>query len=69
MSKKNLLQEQRHKNGYFARKVANDLGFSRATLYRKESGITRLKDSEVKRFSEYYGIEEEKIRKLYKVAK
>ena len=66
---KNLLQQKRYESGYFARKVAKDLGFSRATLYRKESGKTPLKSREVVKFAGYYGIEEEEIKKNYKVAR
>lgn len=69
MAHKNLLQEKRYESGYFARKVAKDLGFSRATLYRKESGITPLRSSEVVKFAKYYGIEELEIKKHYKVAR
>lgn len=67
MIRKNLLQEKRHENGYLARKVAKDFDFSRATLYRKESGKTPLRNSEVVKFAQYYGIEEEQIREAYKV--
>lgn len=69
MNFKNLLQQKRYESGLFARKVAKDLGISRATLYRKESGITPLKQIEVKKFSDYYGIGEEEIKKRYKVAR
>lgn len=69
MVERKLLQEKRYENGYVMRKVAKDLGFSRATLYRKESGITPLKSIEVGKFANYYGISEADIKKYYKVVR
>lgn len=67
MEDKKLLQEKRAEHGYLARKVAKDMGFSRATLYRKEAGKTPLRAIQVVKFAEYYGIKEEEIKKYYKV--
>lgn len=67
MEDKKLLQKKRAEHGYLARKVAKDMGFSRATLYRKEAGKTPLKANQVVKFAKYYGIKEEEIKKHYKV--
>lgn len=69
MIRRYFLQELRYQSGYFARKVAKDMGYSRATLYRKEAGKTPLRNNEVVKFAKYYGVDPEEIKKHYKVAK
>ncbi len=67
MKENRLLQNKRKEKGYLARKVAKDFGFSRATLYRKESGQSPLTEDEARKFADYYDIEESEIKKNYKV--
>lgn len=69
MTERYFLRELRVKNGYFTRKVARDLSYSRSTLYRKELGKTALKKVEVVKFAEYYNVDAAEIEKHYKVVK
>ena len=62
----NFLRAVRKEKGIIARKVAQDLGFSRKTLYRKESGQT-LKKKDIELFSKYYKISKREIIKNYEV--
>lgn len=62
----NYLREKRREKGIIARKIAKDLGISRETLYRKESGQT-LKKKDIELFAKYYKISKKEIIKNYEV--
>ena len=62
----NFLKEKRIQEGILAKKVAEDLNISKRTLIRKENGQT-LREKDVEKFANYYGISKEEIFKNYEV--